>query len=277
MNLNELKEIIEFQLKEIRGNYAVAFKNLSNPYDVILINEKELFHAASTMKTCVMLEVFRQAEEGRFTLADEIKVRNEFISIADGSMFKLDIDRDGDELLYNLIGRRVTIYNLIYNMITVSSNLATNLLIELVTAENVMRYMQKMGAKCIRIIRGVEDMKAYELGMNNTLTALDLLLVFERIASHKAVSKRASEEMIKILSEQKFNEIIPALLPKDIKVAHKTGSFENLRHDSGIIFLPDGKKYILILLSSNLENNSDTVKIMANISKDIYDYMTEEK
>jgi beta-lactamase class A len=243
MNLTELKEIIENRLREIRGNCAVAFKNLSNPEELILINEKEVFHAASTMKTSVMIEVFRQVEENKFKLTDPVFVRNEFKSIADGSSFQLDIDRDGGELLYKSIGSTVTIYDLLYNMITVSSNLAANLLIELVGAENIMQTMKLLGAKYIRIIRGVEDMKAYELGMNNTLTALDLLIIFESIASCRAISQKASEEMIKILSEQKFNEIIPSRIPRDIKVAHKTGSFEGLRHDSGIIFLPDGKKF----------------------------------
>lgn len=277
MDLSELKEKTKLNLLEIKGNYAVAFKNLSPPGELILINEKEVFHAASTMKTSVMIEVFKQAEYGKFNLSDSILVKNQFKSIADGSLFRLDIDRDGGELLYKSIGSKVTIYHLIYQMITVSSNLAANLLIDLVGAENIMRTMQQMGAKCMRIIRGVEDMKAFELGMNNTLTALDLLVMFERIASGSAVSENGSEEMIKILSEQKFNEIIPAFLPDEIKVAHKTGSFENLRHDSGIIFLPGEKKYILVLLSSNLEDTLGAVNVMANISKDIYDYMTKEK
>jgi beta-lactamase class A len=273
MTLPELKEKIESQIREIKGNCALAFKNLSVPSEIILLNENEKFHAASTMKTLVMIEVFKQAEEGKFKLTDTILVRNEFKSIADGSPFQLDIDRDGCESLYNSIGEEVAIYDLLYEMITVSSNLAANLLIELVDAKNITVTMHKLGARNIRIIRGVEDLKAYDLGMNNTLTALDLLIVFENIICGKTVSRKASEEMIKILLGQKFNNIIPALLPKEIKVAHKTGSFEGVRHDSGIIFLPDGRKYILVLLSNNLKDVNISINIMTNISKSIYDYM----
>jgi len=78
---------------------------------------------------------------------------------------------------------------------------------------------------------------------------------------------------MKILFDQKFNEIIPANLPKNVKVAHKTGSITGVQHDSGIIFLPDGRKYVLILLSKNLKNADDGVKTLAKISKLIFDYL----
>jgi beta-lactamase class A len=78
--------------------------------------------------------------------------------------------------------------------------------------------------------------------------------------------------MIDILLDQKFNDKIPAKLPKKVKVAHKTGWITGVNHDAGIVILPDGRKYVLVLLSKELQDDKAAVKSMAKISKMIYDY-----
>jgi beta-lactamase class A len=133
--------------------------------------------------------------------------------------------------------------------------------------------MRELGAEHINVLRGVEDIKAFDAGLNNTTTALDLMIIFEKIARGQAVDEKSSREMIKILLDQKHNDIIPALLPADVKVAHKTGSISGVRHDSGIVFLPDGRKYVLVLLSKNLKNPEKAIKLMAEISLIIYQFI----
>jgi len=267
-----LKEKIIERLTNVEGSFAVAFKNLETD-ESLLINEKETFHAASTMKTPVMIEVFKQAKKGIYNLNDSVMIKNEFKSIVDNSIYSLDISEDGGEELYKSIGKKKTIFDLIYDMITVSSNLATNILIELVDAKNVMSTMKEISANDIKVLRGVEDQKAFEMGLNNTTTSYDLMLIFEAVAEGKINSKDACNEMIKILLEQKFRSKIPAKLPKDVKVANKTGSITGVEHDSGIVFLPDGRKYVLVLLAKNLKNASDGIETEAEISRLIYDYM----
>lgn len=261
---------IEKKLKTVQGDFAVAFKDLQNG-ETILINSKEVFHAASTMKTPVMIEVFKQAKEGLFSLNDSILIKNDFKSIVDGSIYHLDSASDSQTELYRHIGEKATLYHLLYEMIIASSNLSTNLIIELVDAKKVTQTMRELGAKDILVLRGVEDGKAYDQGLNNTTTAYDLFLIFEHIANGTAVDKQASDQMIAILSDQEHNEVIPALLPKNIKVAHKTGSITGVHHDSGIILLPDGRKYVLVLLSKNLKDEAAGVKAMAEVSKMIFD------
>ena len=200
-------------------------------------------------------------------------VKNKFKSIVDGSAYTLDINDDSGDGLYKHIGDKMTIYDLTYQMIIVSSNLATNILIDLVDAKKANATMRTMGAKDIQVLRGVEDTKAFNLGMNNTVTAFDLLLIFEKIAKKQAVDKAASEGMLKILFDQKFNTVIPALLPKDVKVAHKTGSITGVQNDSGIIYLPDGRKYVVVVLSRKLSNTEAGVRALAEVSKMIYDFV----
>jgi beta-lactamase class A len=135
--------------------------------------------------------------------------------------------------------------------------------------------MRQMGLRDLQVLRGVEDEKAYQKGLNNVVTAYDLMLIFEKMAKGKAVNKEASDAMIKILLDQHFNEIIPARLPANVKVAHKTGWFKTVNHDSGIVFLPDGRKYVLVLLSKNAEDDKASVNALASVSEMIYKYLAE--
>ena len=271
--LRTLHSDIEKELSGKKGTFAVAFKDLKTGRE-IKINDKETYHAASTMKTPVMIEVYKQVAEGKFSLTDSIELKNEFKSLVDGSPYSLDSADDSEYELYKHIGEKRTISALLYQMIIVSSNFATNLIMQKVGAQNVTQSMSQLGAKDIQVLRGVEDNKAFEKGLNNTITAHDLMLIFEKIAKGEAVNAEASQAMINILLDQKFNEIIPALLPPGVKVAHKTGSITHVHHDSGIVILPDGRKYVLVLLSKDWDDEKLTIQTMANISLLIYKYVT---
>jgi len=267
----ELKESLVEELATQKGTFAVAFKDLTTNEE-ILLNEHTLFHAASTMKAPVMVEVYKQAAAGKFSLKDSLLIKNEFKSILDSSVYSLTAISDSDTLIYKHIGKKRTVYSLLYDMIIISSNLATNLIVELVDAKNVTQTMRDIGAKDIQVLRGVEDGKAFEAGLNNQVTAYDLMLLYETIANEEIVNAEASMAMIDILLDQRFNDIIPAHLPKEVKVAHKTGSIVGVRHDSGIVFLPDGRKYILVLLSKDLKDEDASIQAMAKVSELIYKY-----
>ena len=100
-------------------------------------------------------------------------------------------------------------------------------------------------------------------------------MIFEKLANGKVVSNEASNKMIEVLKRQKYNDVIPALLPETVVVAHKTGSISHVHHDSGIVFLPDGRKYVLVLLSKDLDDFDRGTRLLQNISKMIYDYMMQ--
>jgi beta-lactamase class A len=270
-----LKKKINAEFTKNKGIFAMAYKDLSTGEE-ILINEKIHFHAASTMKTPVLIEAYKQAAAGKFSINDPVTIKNEFKSIVDGSSFSLDPKDDSDTELYTKIGTQVKIYDLLYLMIIKSSNLATNLIIDLVGAKNANNSMREIGANDIQVLRGVEDTKAFRKGLNNTTTAYDQMLIFSKMAEGKVVNQESSDAMIKILLDQKFNDKIPAKLPKNIKVAHKTGWITGVNHDAGIVYLPDGRKYVLVFLSKELTDDQAAVKSMAKISRMIYNYFDAE-
>ena len=275
-DLSALEAAVRQELGTVTGDFAVAFRNLSQPKEALFIRERELFHAASTMKTPVMIEVYQQAAAREMSLHDSVLVKNEFKSIVDGSPFSLNAADDSEAQLYHFIGRKKTLGALVYDMIIRSSNLATNLVIEKVDARRVTQTMRRLGARDTQVLRGVEDTKAYERGLNNTTTAYDLLLLYEKLARREVVHPRASDEMIGTLLDQTDRSIIPARLPASVKVAHKTGNITGVHHDSGIVYLPDGKKYVLVLLSKNLGDFDRGTEAMAKVSELVYRFVAAQ-
>ncbi|AMV40639.1 serine hydrolase [Planctomyces sp. SH-PL62] len=239
----------------------------------VLIRADEPIHPASTMKVPVMLEVYRRAEAGEFGLDDAIEIKNTFASLVDGSPYSLDAADDSEPTLYKRIGGRAAIRELVFLMITESSNLATNLLIEKVSGESVTAFMKELGAGDLKVLRGVEDGKAFAKGLNNVGTARGTMTVLTRLAERTAVSKSASEAMLEVLRAQKFNEGVPALLPEGTIVAHKTGSITRINHDAAIVEPPGRKPFVLVVMTRGIEADRDARRLIAEIARAAYDHV----
>jgi beta-lactamase class A len=273
-SLAAAKTAIDQIIKESGAEVAVAFRTLDGPAGApasleLLIQPDVSFHAASTMKVPVMIELFRQAREGKARLDEPLLVKNEFASIVDGSPYSLSTGDDSDAEVYKRIGQPMTLLDLCEPMITVSSNFATNLLIQRLGAANVQRTVDGMGAGGMIVRRGVEDSKAFAAGLNNSTTARALMVIMERIARLEAVDKAASRQMIEVLTRQQFNDAIPANLPPGTPVAHKTGSITKIHHDAAIVLA--SKPFVLVVLTRGIEDIKQSGALMARIARVLYD------
>jgi beta-lactamase class A len=227
------------------------------------------FHAASTMKLAVLLGVFRQIDRGDLALDSPVHVRNRFTSIVNQEPFMLDLGSDADPDVYGHLGKTLTVRELAYWMITKSSNLATNLLVDVVGIETIQHALDDLEIDGVRVLRGVEDQAAFDAGLNNEVTANGLLKILRVIAEGKAYSEEASREMLDIMLDQQFRSGIPAGLPKAARVAHKTGNISTVHHDAGIVFLEGRKPYVLVILTQfSAEKARGTA--VADVSRDIY-------
>jgi beta-lactamase class A len=267
--MESLRKSLESEIRAAGVEVSLAFKDLETGR-TLFIRETDRVHAASTMKVAVMIEVFKQAGEGKFSLDDRLIVRNEFPSLADGSPFSLSKDDDSDPGIYDLVGTEMSIRELTERMITVSSNLATNLLIDLVRAKEVMVTLGDLGIRGMKVLRGVEDGKAFERGLNNETDALSLMLVMEAIAAGTAGSETACREMAGILARQKFRDGIPAGLPPDVPAANKTGSITGIEHDAAIVFPPGRKPYVLAVLSRGVKSSQEGESLIARLSRIVF-------
>jgi beta-lactamase class A len=239
--------------------------------DTLLVNANVRFHAASTMKVPVMIQLFRDRDAGKLTLDDSVPITNDFRSIVDGSPYQLDKADDSDSTLYDLVGKQRTIRQLVELMETVSSNLATNLLIALVDAKRANATAHSLGADSILVLRGVEDGKAYQAGMNNTTTARDLGMLFTALAQFRAASPAACREMLEVLGRQHFTEGIPAGVPAGTRVEHKTGWIGGVvYHDAGIVRPAGRAPYVLVVLTGGVKDDSVAYALVRDISHQIY-------
>jgi len=262
-----LREDIERLVASSGAEVAVAFRTLDGK-DEALVQPDVDFHAASTMKVPVMIELFRQARARILGLGDRIPVVNQFHSIVDGSPYALDPADDSDAEMYKQVGRRVSYRELCEAMITTSSNLAANILIERLGPRKIQLTTDMLGATGMHVMRGVEDTKAFQRGLNNTTTARALLTLMETIARGQAVDKAASADMVAVLKRQRFNDRIPAGLPAGTLVAHKTGEITRIQHDAAIVYAP--RPFVLVVLVRGLDDQKKGSALIADITRAVY-------
>jgi len=219
------------------------------------------FHAASTIKVAMLLGVYSAIHHGWLMPHSRLHVRNRFFSAVDGQTFRVLADRDANSDVHEAIGRMMRISDLALHMIATSSNLATNLLLDLVG---------------IDIRRGVEDERAFERGINNRVTADGLVQLLRLVAEERAFSPELSREMLGILHAQEFRNGIPARLPPAVRVAHKTGEISTVAHDAGVVYPPGRKPYVIAVLTEWEPEAAGRSATIAEVSHAVYELLTGE-
>ena len=250
------------------GEIGVALIDLESG-ERLGIDEEVSMHAASTMKVPVLMELFRQADEGRFSVDDSITVLDEFTSIVDGSTYSLGGDRDQE--LVDRLGGTMSLRRLGLGMTIYSSNLATNILIDHLGAEEVQQLMAESGAEGMVVLRGVEDGPAFEAGLNNTATAAALARSLEVIATCVIHPTEPPQGMPEILEAQECRSEIPAGVPDGVRVGNKTGSITGIRHDGAIVMPPGREPYILTILTRDFDTPENATQVMVEISRRVWE------
>lgn len=235
------------ELSQARG-LAVAISDFETGHDFHYHGDR-WFHAASTIKLAVLLGVYDAIGRGDLLPQSRVHVRNRFLSAFDGTPFRVRVDRDANAEVHREIGRTRRVSELAEYMIVSSSNLATNLLFDLVGLESLQRTLADLGLGGIDLRRGVEDETAYQHDINNRVTARGLVGLLRLIGEERAISPEYSRQMLDILHRQQFRSGIPAGLPREARVANKTGDISTVAHDAGLVYLPDRKPYAIAVLT----------------------------
>ncbi len=253
--------------REPGATVAVALRDAATCTEVNL-RADSVFHAASTMKIPVMIEAYRRVTEKTLSLEATLTVENSFRSIVDRSLYS--IEDDSDDAIYERLGQKMTFGELLHQMMTVSSNLATNLLIDHLGADAIQRTVDHLGAEGMRVLRGVEDLKAYERGLNNRTTARALADLLEHLRAGTAVSSAADSAMVATMMRSQFDEMIPAGLPPAVKVANKTGWITRIHHDASIVYPPETPAYVLVILTSGIEDHARSAALGARLAQAVH-------
>jgi beta-lactamase class A len=199
-------------------------------------------------------------------MTDTLLVDPVFHSMIDDSTFECK----GYQYINSRIGQRESILKLTEQMIDVSDNLATNLLITLCDARKITGTARMLGATTTLVLRCVMDIPAFDAGLSNRVSPRDLGILMEAIETNRAAGEESCLEMRRILLAQEHREMIPARLPEGVRVANKTGAIEGIQHDAAIVYAPFGT-YYLVLMSDGLTDSKAGIAELARLSRFIYD------
>lgn len=267
-----LRDALAATVSASGAEVGLYYRSLSAGGDSVVLGGDVRMHAASTMKVPVMMRLFLDEAEGLRSLGDSVAVTRTFRSIVDGSSFDLPSGSDSDTTFYGRVGERVPLRDLLNRMITWSSNLATNIVIQEADPRRVTAMLRAIGADSMEVLRGVEDLKAFEAGLSNTATARDLGVVMARVAEGEEFSPAARAEMLAILEGQHFRENIPAGLPEGTRVANKTGWITAHNHDAAVVFPEGAPPYVLVVMVRGIEEQAEAAALVADLSRTVWNH-----
>jgi beta-lactamase class A len=263
---------------EGKATFGIVVKDLGTGVTVKR-NPQATMHAASTMKTAVLLEALRRVDAGTLSLSTETPVVDCFQSIVDGTPFRVELEAGGDDRIAPYLGKSARLDFVVREMIVRSSNVATNLMLGLCPAKDVQTFVDALGAPSVKVRRMVEDTKAYEAGISNETDAEGMAVLVEAAVKSPKLSAEARRLAFEILAAQEHNDQIPAGIPKQAGavVAHKTGSISKVQHDVAFVRLPDGREYVLVLLATdfgaNEEGRKRVVEATRKMSRAVWEAM----
>ncbi|NLY86129.1 MAG: serine hydrolase [Tissierellia bacterium] len=249
------------------GFYANDFKG-----NIIEINSEEKFETASTIKSFILAELFRQVKEKKVGLNQMMKYGEENYVVGSGILRHLDF------------GVEMTVKNIATLMIIISDNIATNMMIDLLGIDNINNTCHDLGFKDTVLYNKIDFEKYPKLG---TTTPKDYGRLFEMIYKKELWSEELSQEMIEIFKKQHYNTMLTRGLPQYFldsentgdeelfTIASKSGSMDACRNDGGIVFTPYGGYVIAIFtkdFSDNLYyNDHESYRFGGKVSRLIFD------
>lgn len=254
-NTDKLESDIRKIIQNERGLYSIAYQDTASKNNLTINSQK--MTAASIIKLFVMIETYKQINEGKICENDQITLTS---SMKVGGTGSLTGRKDGTVL---------TIDQLIHLMITQSDNTAANILIDRLTMEKINATAQKLGCLDTVIKRKMMDNKAQAEGKENYTSVVDLRGIFLKIFKKECLGEKYDQKMLDVLKQQKNNTKMPLMLPVGTVVAHKTGELDNVENDAGIIYTDKGA-YVLCILSNGVET-SNARMIIAKVTKAVFD------
>lgn len=263
---------------EGRATFGIVVKDLRTG-GTVARNATTVMHAASTMKTAVLLEALRRVDAGSLSLATGVPVVDCFPSAVDGSPFRVALDGENETRLAPFLGKAARLDFVAREMIVRSSNAATNLMLGLCPPKEVQAFVELLGAGGVKVRRMVEDEKAYQAGLSNETDAAGMAALMEAAVRSPLLSAGSRRLAFDILAAQEFNEQIPAGIPKQAGavVAHKTGNISKVQHDAAVVRLPDGREYVLVLLATDFgadeEGRKRVIETTRKMSRAVWEAM----
>lgn len=250
---SHLRSTWEATLDGVPGSFSLAL--LADGVGVTL-RADEPHYAASTMKLAVLGALLRARTSGH------AHVHADFPSVTGGTFALQQVD-DQDDWTWNRLGHDVDVLDLADRMVTVSGNLAADLLLERVGFTAVREWLDDLGLPDIRVERLIGDVAAQEQGITNTVTAMALA----RLVRHWATSDDPiGPDAIALMARQTHLDMIPAGLPAGAWSASKGGWVTGVKNDVALVRLEAAPEYVLAVCTTTDLSDADGMTLVARLS-----------
>jgi beta-lactamase class A len=257
---NEKPELLWAKLEQtivniddnLDGVMGVAIVDLTDGRKYLL-HANDVFPQASSIKICVLADLYLQAQQGKLKLTDLYTVN------------AADLVQDSDIMGGLTPGvTQITLRDLATMMVAVSDNSATNVLIDRVGMDNVNAFLTSRGLRETKLRRKMMDLKAATEGRENVSTPAEMMSLLQALYRGEILNKEMTEDFFKVLSTHK-DSWIPRDLPDNLKIANKPGALEGVRDDSGVIFV-EKRPYVLCVMTTYLHRERDGEEAITSIS-----------
>lgn len=246
---------------QTNGTFGAIVYDVSTQSVVYRYNADLVFSSASLIKIPIAMTVYHLANQGSISLDEQIVLRAEVIVGGSGS------------IQYAAPGTAYTVRELCARMIYDSDNTAANMLIDRIGGfEPVNQVMAQVQAGQTRLQRRMMDMQAQAAGYDNLTSPADMFLLLKTLNDGTLLGSAGSQAIIGFMQQTASREKLPAYLPAGVVVAHKVGTLPGVEHDAGIVWLPDGRQYVVVLMSADLASNATGIAVLAEASRIIYSY-----
>lgn len=254
LELNIKRERSHFKL-----NPGILIIDLKEDWK-IAYQQDRAYPSASLVKIPIMAVCFYALAASKINLDQKVRMESSDRVIGSGVLKTMPP------------GKEFSVKELIALMITESDNTATNMLIELLGVDYLNSCFKRFGLKNTNLVRKMMDFKSRRKGVENYTTCRDIGLLLLRIYRGQLLSREASLECLELLKKQKMKDRIPAKLPANLVIAHKTGLERRICHDAGIVFTDKGNFIICVLTRHRYKTARFAKEFIARVARDVYDY-----
>jgi beta-lactamase class A len=248
------RDTLDAAVDDVRGDdgvVSVVARVSGDDEPRVSVDPDAQHYSASIMKLPILVAAHRLVERGRLDLSRSVPVHDEFASQNPGRRFRMDPEEDSDPATWAALGSEQPLESLMQRMITMSGNLATNLVLDEVGTAEVAAVLADAGcSERTAIVRGIEDYHARDVGLDNVITADDMARLLVALAEGRLAGPDATAACERTLEAQEYRDGIPAGLPPDVVIGNKTGWITGVNHDVALVRAPGMPPVGLAILCS---------------------------
>lgn len=254
-----LFEAVEAECRNFPGKVSCLFRDYEDPGLFFDRCAQDRTVSASVIKVPYAIAFLRELEEKGLTLEYRMTIRKDMI---------LD-----DSEVFEYGETTVSFRELIYWMLVNSDNTASNAIVSFLGFEKVNANFEALGLQDTLSERLMLDFDAVREGRNNYTSLRDIEKCMEALLFGRILTERHRTFLLDTLSRNRDHLMLERYLYEDVRVMHKSGELDDVRHDSGLFFYGKRRWFLGVFCSAfSPEAGPEAERLAGRISRKVLDY-----